>query len=165
MPTNKTIYTLGHSNIDFKEFLSLLKGNGIKILADVRSVPFSKHVPQFNRENIEKELNTNGIEYSFMGDMLGGKPKDAECYVEGRAIYERVMSKPTYQNGISKLIEIANAKKTAIMCSEENPARCHRNLLITQTVLSRGLTVLHIRGNGNIEGAKSNPVQVKMTSF
>ncbi|MBU4267008.1 MAG: DUF488 domain-containing protein [Candidatus Altiarchaeales archaeon] len=162
MAENTTIYTIGHSNVDIQEFLGLLRDNGIEVLVDVRSVPFSKYATQFNRENIEKELKKSGIEYVFIGDVLGGKPDDTSCYINGNVIYEKVMGKQWYQEGISKLIGIANRRKTAIMCSEENPNKCHRNLLISQSLLRGWLTVLHIRGNGDIEEAKRDSIQVTL---
>lgn len=162
MPSNTIIYTIGHSNVDFKEFLDLLEDKGIEVLVDVRSVPFSKYAPQFNRENMGKELKNGNIEYIFMGDVLGGKPEDTSCYVKNNVVYEKIMGKRGYWEGISKLIEIADRRKTAVMCSEENPEKCHRNLLITQTLLGRGLTVFHIRGNGDIEEATPNPVQLTL---
>jgi len=82
MPTNTIIYTIGYSNVDFKEFLDLLKGKGIEVLVDVRSVPFSRYALQFSRENIEKELKDENIEYIFMGNVLGGKPRDVSCYIK-----------------------------------------------------------------------------------
>jgi len=72
------------------------------------------------------------------------------------------MSKQWYWEGISNLMEIADRRKTAIMCSEENPEKCHRNLLISQTLLRKGLIVLHIRGSGDIEEAKPNPIQLTL---
>ncbi|MBU4501375.1 MAG: DUF488 domain-containing protein [Nanoarchaeota archaeon] len=162
MTEDTTIYTIGHSNVDIQVFLGLLRGKGIGVLVDVRSVPFSKYATQFNRENIEKELKKAGIEYVFMGDVLGGKPEDTGCYINGNVIYEKVMSKQWYREGISKLIGIASRRRTVIMCSEEDPNKCHRNLLVSQSLLRGWLTVLHIRGNGNVEGAKRDSIQVTL---
>ena len=148
------IYTIGHSNVKFEKFLSLLKG--IEVLVDVRSIPFSRYASQFNIENIKRELESVEIEYVFMedeyvGNVLGGRPRDDECYTNKKVIYECVMKKDWYKKGISALIDLANKKRTVIMCSEEDPYKCHRHHLITQSLLKEGVTVFHIRGNGNKE--------------
>jgi len=149
-----TIYTVGHSNIEFETFLGLL--NGIEILVDVRSVPFSKYAPQFNIKNIKRQLETKGIDYVFMedehvGNVLGGRPNDDECYENGKIVYEKIMKKEWYKKGISAVIKLANNKRTVIMCSEEDPYKCHRHHLITQSLLKEGITVVHIRGDGSKE--------------
>lgn len=149
-----TICTIGHSNVDVKSFLSLL--NGFEVLVDVRSVPFSKYVPQFNRKNIKSELENIGIEYIFMedqylGNVLGGRPKADDCYIDEKVIYENVMKKEWYKKGILALIDIANKKTTVVMCSEEDPYKCHRHHLLTQSLLKKGITVFHIRKDGKRE--------------
>lgn len=161
----KTIYTVGHSNTEFERFLNLL--NGIEVVVDVRSVPFSTYAPQFNMQNIKEQLEAAGIQYIFMedegiGNVLGGKPKDEDCYENGKLIYEKVMEKSWYQKGIAALIEHANKNKVAIMCSEEDPHKCHRHYLITQSLLKEGITVFHIRGDRTLEKAESEGVQLTL---
>ncbi|NJD04090.1 MAG: DUF488 domain-containing protein [Ruminiclostridium sp.] len=145
------IYTIGHSNIDFERFLSMLKG--IEVLVDARSEPYSKYVPQFNSDILKKQLEKAGIEYIFMkndfaGNIIGGRPKDRDCYEDGEVVYERIRKKNWYKEGISTLIELAHKKKIAIMCSEEDPYKCHRHNLITQSLLRSGVIVYHIRSEG-----------------
>ncbi len=145
------IYTVGHSNIDFERFLSMLKG--IEILIDVRSEPFSKYVPQFNSGILKKQLENAGIDYIFMkdnyvGNILGGRPKDEDCYENGEVVYERIRKKKWYKEGISTLINLAYKKRIVIMCSEEDPYKCHRHKLITQSLLRAGVIVYHIRSDG-----------------
>lgn len=151
------VYTVGHSNVEFEKLLGLL--NEIEVLVDVRSVPFSKYVPQFNMGNIKESLEDVGIGYVFMkdkqvGNVLGGRPKDEDCYEDGKIIYENVKKKEWYKEGISALTELANKKRTVIMCSEENPYKCHRHHLITQSLLNEGANVIHIRGGGVVEEIK-----------
>lgn len=159
-----TIYTIGHSNVPAYKIVELLKSQGIEVLVDVRSSPYSKHVSQFNREMIQSVLNQAGIDYKFAGEYLGGRPKDPTCYKSGQlptghvdflheVDYPAVMTKEWYQKGINRLLEIAADSRTAIMCSEEDPARCHRQHLISQTLLHIGIEVLHIRGNGQLQKA------------
>ena len=146
------------------EIVELLKKNEIQVLVDVRSSPYSKHVSQFNREMFQSVLKQAGLEYKFAGDYLGGRPKDPTCYKDGKipdghadflhiVDYPAVMTKGWYQKGINRLLAIAGEQRTAIMCSEEDPARCHRQHLISQTLLKIGVEVLHIRRNGQIQKA------------
>jgi len=156
---NEVIYTVGHSNIDIKKFINILKQNNIEVLIDVRSVPFSRYASQFNKDNIKRELEESGIVYIFMGNVLGGKPRqiyDDEFHTADKIIdvvYEKIRGQQGYQKGISRLIATAKTNKIAIMCSEENPNKCHRHLLITQSLLGKGVDVLHIRGKGAVEVA------------
>ncbi|ODS37428.1 hypothetical protein BEH94_06195 [Candidatus Altiarchaeales archaeon WOR_SM1_SCG] len=154
---NEVIYTVGHSNIDIKKFINILKQNNIEVLIDVRSVPFSRYAPQFNKDNIKRELEESGIVYIFMGNVLGGKPQ--------HIVYEKIREQEGYQKGISRLIEIAKANKIAVMCSEENPGKCHRHLLITQSLLWRGMSVLHIRGGGTVEVAGKHIPQATLLGY
>lgn len=162
MPNQGSIYTVGHSNIELEEFLNLL--NGVEVVVDVRSIPFSRYAPQFNVHNIKEKLQAAGIQYIFMededvGNVLGGEPRNDDCYENGKIVYEKVIKKSWYQEGISKLVELAGKKKAAIMCSEEDPHRCHRHHLITQSLLEKGLTVFHIRGDGTVGKAEKEAVQ------
>jgi hypothetical protein len=159
-----TLYTIGHSNVPANKIVALLKQHGIQVLVDVRSSPYSKYVPQFNREIFQSVLEREGLDYKFAGEYLGGRPKDPACY-KNRQIpnghadflhlvdYPAVMTMDWYQKGIQRLLEIATDKPTAIMCSEEDPARCHRQHLISQTLLARGVEVLHIRSDGRLQKA------------
>lgn len=159
------VYTIGHSNVEFEKFLNLLNLNEIEVLVDVRSVPFSKYVPHFNKENIKTKLENAGIEYVYLGDKLGGKPKDEKYYENGKVHYDLIEKGKEYIEGVSTLIKLAGKKKTVIMCSEENPDKCHRHHLITQTLLRRGAAVFHIRSNGTTERAKKENVQLTLDSI
>lgn len=160
-----TINTIGHSNVAAAEVVALLVANEIAVVVDVRSVPYSKYTPQFNREMVEATLKQAGIGYKFAGETLGGRPKDPTCYhsdaePKSRGAYLKqvdygaVMERPWYQKGIARLVEIAGAQRTAIMCSEEDPDDCHRHHLIAQTLLEQGIPVYHIRHTGAIEEAQ-----------
>jgi uncharacterized protein (DUF488 family) len=159
------IYTIGHGNASAKTVIDLLCKYQIKTLVDVRSVPYSQYVPDFNREVFEKALQKAGISYAFAGEYLGGRPKDETCYKNqetprdgtGRAKflklvdYDEVAKRPWYQKSIDRLLEIARKERTVIMCSEEDPSLCHRSHLIAQTLIRMGVQVKHIRRNANQE--------------
>jgi uncharacterized protein (DUF488 family) len=151
-----TIYTIGHSNLAFEEFARLLQANGIKLVVDVRSVPYSRHSPQFNREGLQEALARLGIGYRYLGDSLGGRPDDPACYNGDKPDYDRIARQGAYRSGIEELIQVAEELPTAIMCSEEDPSHCHRHLLITRTLLNEreDIEVIHIRRDGSLERAK-----------
>ncbi|MDQ6905524.1 MAG: DUF488 domain-containing protein [Chloroflexota bacterium] len=165
-----TIYTIGHSNLAAGEIVALLLTNEIAAVVDVRSVPHSQYSPQFNRNALDMTLKQAGIVYKYAGDTLGGRPRDPTCYRSGTiptgktkysdvVLYEEVARRRWYQAGIRDLIETARQMRTVIMCSEENPLRCHRNHLITPTLLREQVTVRHIRKGGNIETAMYDPIE------
>jgi uncharacterized protein (DUF488 family) len=132
---------------------------------DVRSQPYSRWAHQFNRETLARDLQDAGIGYRFMGDALGGHPADPDVYDPGgeRADYGRVERTPTYQAGIDRLLGLARAERVAVMCSEGDHRHCHRHMLITQTLLGRGVRVLHIQPDGpTIEG---EPVPQQLSLF
>jgi uncharacterized protein (DUF488 family) len=160
LPNIPTIYTIGHSNVPASKIIELLETFDIKILADVRSSPYSQFCPQFNREDFAQKLSQAGIEYKYAGDYLGGRPKDPTCYKDGQipeghadylhlVDYPVVMTKDFFQKGIKRLTKIAEQECLAVMCSEEDPAICHRHHLIGRYLTQQGFTVLHIRGDGN----------------
>jgi uncharacterized protein (DUF488 family) len=148
------IYTIGHSNLAFAEFTKLLQVRDIRMVVDVRSVPYSRYSPQFNREKLQEELKRPGISYRYLGDSLGGRPEDPDYYDGDKPVYEKIAGKQFYKSGIEELIKIASKYRTAIMCSEEDPYYCHRHKLITQTLLDMDIEIIHIRQDGSLERAE-----------
>jgi uncharacterized protein (DUF488 family) len=162
------LFTIGHSHHSLEEFIRLLEDNGIMVLVDVRTAPYSRYNPQFNKENLESALPQRGIQYAHAGKYLGGRPSDPTCYksrtlpAEGadylhEVDYPEVMKRRWFVQGIDRLLELADEQTTAIMCSEENPAECHRHHLIAQFLIAEHpeVNVRHIRGDGSVFGAKS----------
>ena len=159
-----TVYTIGHSNLSFERFFELIDDAEINGLVDVRSVPYNRFYHQFDREKLMQLLNANGIAYYYEGEQLGGRITDVECYktkslpnrkanIAELIDYEELIRRPWFIQGIMKVEELAEKHNLAVMCSEENPQRCHRNLLIARNLVERGNKVLHIRSNGNLEEA------------
>ena len=147
-----TLYTIGHSNHSAEKFLELLRQHGIEVLADVRSQPFSRYNPQFNDGPLRAALKAAGIRYEFLGAELGGRPDDESMLDdEGHALYHRMAELPEFLSGITQLERCTGDERVAIMCSEEDPAVCHRHLLVTRVYSERGGDVLHIRGDGRLE--------------
>lgn len=155
MNENLLIHTIGHAGHETAAFIDLLRQHEISLVVDVRSQPYSRWASQFNRELLTHDLEAVGIAYCFLGDVLGGRPIDPALYDSGedRPDYACIAQTPTYQVGIDRLLDLARAGRVVVMCSEGEHRRCHRHLLITQTLLQRGVRVLHIQPDGTtVEG-------------
>jgi uncharacterized protein (DUF488 family) len=164
MPQELLIHTVGHSDHTTAAFVDLLRRHGITLVVDVRSQPYSRWAPQFNHETLARDLQGAGIAYRFMGDALGGRPADSTLYdpVQERPDYQRVGQTPAYQTGIDQLLDLAGAEQVAMMCSEGDHRRCHRHLLVAQTLLERGVRVLHIQPDGTTVEGEQVPQQLSL---
>jgi len=150
------IYTVGHSNHEAGAFLALLKQHGIELLADVRSSPYSRYVPQANREVLARAVEQASIGYRWLGDRLGGKP-------EGAIVdYDKMRASPAFQQGLTELLALAQQQRTAIMCSEGDYQKCHRYKLITPAVADHGVHVLHILPDGSLVDQEKEPKQLAL---
>ncbi len=150
--TKIPIYTIGYGNRSIEEFVKLLQHYDIKFLVDIRSQPYSRFNSDFSKEALEKRLKQHAIRYIFMGDTLGGRPKDSTCYVDGRVDYARVREKSFYQKGISYLHTAWGKQLSiALMCSEVKPQECHRAKLIGNTLIEQDIDVAHIDEAGVIK--------------
>jgi uncharacterized protein (DUF488 family) len=149
----KPLYTIGHGNRKLEDFLALLKEFGIEYLIDVRSQPYSKFNPQYNQNDLKFFLERNGIKYVFMGDNIGGRPKDTSCYDdEGKVDYEAVKTKEFFINGIERLKTAYNKDiNVVIMCSESKPCECHRSKLIGRVLNTENIILKHIDENGKVK--------------
>lgn len=145
------VFTIGHSNHLFSHFLELIQKNNINMVVDVRTSPYSKYSPHFNKKPFNKALTDSGIKYVFLGNKIGGKPRDVKFYHEDKLVYHRLEKDKKYQDGLKELINLTKENLMVIMCSEEDPNRCHRHHLISQSLLKHGYQVSHIRGNGELE--------------
>ena len=149
------LMSIGHSTHPIESFVDLLRLHGVDSVADVRSTPFSRFNPQFNRHSLERDLHSAGIGYRFMGEALGGKPDRDEFYdFEGYVLYGRMAESPSLKAGVDLLCDRVTRARPAIMCSEEDPAFCHRFLLITRVLYGRGTSVTHIRGDGGTQATE-----------
>ncbi len=152
--TAVTIYSVGHSNQPRDAFIALLQRHGIQSLVDVRSAPYSRYVPHFNRPELEYVVERAGMRYLYLGDELGGRPPGDEFYDdEGYVLYYRAARAPFFLHGLERLTDEGALYRTAVMCSEEDPTNCHRRLLIARVLEERGVSVLHIRGDDRIQTA------------
>ena len=145
------VLTVGHSNHPLETFVALLRQHGVTTLADVRSAPYSRFNPHFNRKSLDAALQAHGIAYLFMGQALGGRPEDRSCYEKGRVRYDRLARTPLYREGIEQVIERAEVERLALMCAEKEPLDCHRTLLVGRSLAERNVAVAHILADGALE--------------
>lgn len=147
-----SVLTVGHSNHELPRFLDLLHNAGVTAVADVRSRPYSRRLPQFNRAELEAALKTRGIAYVFLGDQLGGRPASADLYNDtGRADYEKMRATEPFRRGMERLCQAAGQHTVAVLCAEADPLDCHRGLMITPALVEAGLAVRHLRKDGTTE--------------
>lgn len=149
--TGNPILTIGHSTHSAEAFLALLYRHGVDAVVDVRSFPYSRFNPQFNRENLERFLERNGIHYVFLGKELGARTEDRSCYEKGRVQYGRLAQTPLFQSGLDRVRQGAQRHRVALMCAEKEPLECHRTLLVGKALVERGLVVRHIHADGHLE--------------
>lgn len=147
-----TIYTVGHSNHRADRFLGLLKGTGIELLVDVRSRPYSRWALYANRRELPSLLAEAGMEYLFLGEQLGGRPRGGS-HDSGAGMPDRelMQGRPEFKQGLARLLAEAGRRRTCIMCAEEDPLRCHRHFLIADALRRSSVQVLHIRGTGEVQ--------------
>lgn len=141
--------TIGHSNLSFDDFVGRLLASGATAVADVRSSPYSRVYPQFEKNALKHALKGAGIAYVFLGRELGGRPRDAHYYTDGIADYEKMAKSPDYVLGLDRLKSGAIKYTVALMCSEAPPHECHRALLVGRSIVERGAKVTHISRHGD----------------
>jgi uncharacterized protein (DUF488 family) len=146
-----TVYTLGHSTHTIEKFLDLLERNGVTAIADVRSSPFSRHNPQFNKDALTAELKKRGITYVFVGKELGARSDDPSCYEGGKVRYDRLAQTSIFKAGIDRVLTGAQKYRVALMCAEKEPLDCHRTLLVSRALEQRGAYIVHILSDGGTE--------------
>jgi uncharacterized protein (DUF488 family) len=147
-----TVLTIGHSTHSWERFLALLRSANVTAVADVRTSPYSRHYPHFNRDDLRDELRLDGISYVFLGKELGGRPSERKFYCEGVADYEKMTQASGFSKGLDRVIEGARTYRIALMCSERDPLDCHRCLLVGRALAQRGVRVSHILDNGSVVG-------------
>jgi uncharacterized protein (DUF488 family) len=145
------IFTIGHSVHPIEVFLGLLSQHAVTAVADVRSAPYSRRNPQYNRDALEATLRDHRIHYVFLGRELGARSEDPTCYVGGRVQYARLAAAPLFRSGVDRVLQGARDHRIALMCSEKEPLECHRTILVAPAVAARGVEILHIHPDGHLE--------------
>lgn len=158
------IWTVGHSNLPVAAFLRELEGSGIQLVVDIRTVPKSRHNPQFEGEALSASLAEAGLAYGRLPE-LGGFRRPQQDSPNGAwrnesfRGYADYMQTPAFEAGLEQLLEWAAAKCTAIMCAEAVPWRCHRSL-VADALTARGHEVLDILGAGPAKPHRMTPFAV-----
>jgi uncharacterized protein (DUF488 family) len=151
-PITRQVFTIGHSNLSWEAFLDLLRENGITVIVDVRSSPYSRYTPHFNKGPLSQALLLAGIDYLFLGDRLGGHPAAVDLYdLDGFVLYDRLAESAAFREGIDRLLQRLTVGRTALLCGEEDPTHCHRRLLIARVLSRAGIEIRHLRDDGQIQ--------------
>jgi uncharacterized protein (DUF488 family) len=136
----KSVKTIGHSNHPIERFVELLQAGGVKLLVDVRSLPWSRRFPQFGKERLARTLAEAGIDYVHEA-ALGGKP-------EGGAGYDALAKRPEFRQALERVIERAGGTTVCLMCAEKEPLDCHRTVLVSRRLAERGVAIEHLLADG-----------------
>jgi uncharacterized protein (DUF488 family) len=164
------ILTVGHSTHPIDRFLSLLRDAAVEAVADVRRFPGPRRNPQFGADALARSLGIDGIEYEPLGGPLGGRRSRREAEAAAEAplpdnsawrnasfrAYADYMWTPPFAAGLERLEELARNHRTAVMCAESHPSRCHRRL-IADALLARGWRVVHLLADGRLEDHTLTP--------
>ncbi|MBV8740995.1 MAG: DUF488 domain-containing protein [Sinobacteraceae bacterium] len=146
------IHTIGHSNHPAERFLALLQGYGVDLVADVRSMPYSRFNPQYNRARLEQSLAAAGVGYLFMGQEFGARSPDPACYDrQGRVSYRKLAATAAFHTGLERLQALSRERHIALMCAERDPLDCHRTILVARALEGRGVAIRHILADGSCE--------------
>jgi len=144
------LYTIGHSTHTTEAFITLLKQHGITAVCDVRSSPYSRYNPQFNRETLREELQNKEIAYVFLGKELGPRSDDPSCYQDGKVRYDLIAATERFQKGLNRVSEGVKDYRVTLLCSEKDPITCHRMNLVCRH-LRDDFDIRHIMEDGNVE--------------
>lgn len=144
------VLTIGHSTLPYERFLSLLRQASVTAIADVRTAPFSRHFPHFNRDVLRDQLRQDEVAYVFLGEELGGRPKGKQLFCDGVADYEQMAKTEPFMRGLDRVVDGARKYRIAMMCSEHDPMDCHRCLLVGRALHERGVSVRHILSGGQV---------------
>jgi uncharacterized protein (DUF488 family) len=149
--TSNTLFTIGHSNHPIEHLIILLTKHGVTAVADVRSSPYSRFNPQYNRESLQNKLKEHNIAYVFLGKELGARSRDVSCYENGRIRYERLAATKLFQEGLDRIISGMKDHCIALLCAEKDPLACHRTILVSRQIAAKGTRIEHILEDGELE--------------
>lgn len=145
------LYTIGHSNHTIDYFIALLKRHKINMVVDVRSVPYSRYCPQFDKNVVSAVLQAANIQYMFLGRELGARPDDPACYEGGCVDFKWIAGRKEFKDGLQRLLTGIGEYYIALMCTEKEPLECHRTILICRNLKEHKLCIKHILEDGRIE--------------
>ena len=149
----KTLLSIGHSQHQVDYFINLLKSHDVNYILDVRNTPYSQFAASYNRESIRPVLQSNGIEYAFMGNYFGARPTDSSLYsTNGYLDFEKVANSSRFKKGFDNVAKgVKQGYRIAFMCTEKDPIECHRAILVTNAFYKAGYSVEHIMPDNTIQ--------------
>lgn len=145
------IHTIGYSAFEIDDFIRTIKSHGITAVGDVRSSPYSKFKPEFNKKDLQKELKKNDLAYVFLGQELGARVDMPDCYVNNKVDFRLVAQHDIFLNGIARIRAGMEKYNIVLMCAEKDPITCHRTILICRALRALKIEIFHILENGQIE--------------
>ncbi len=146
----RELFTIGHSTQTWEQFLEMLTRHRITAIGDVRSSPYSARFPQYNRELLDRALKLAGIRYVFLGDELGARRTERDCYVDGVARYDRIARTAAFRAGLERVQAGVARFRLALMCAEKDPLECHRTILVCRQFRA-DMNIRHILSDGRLE--------------
>lgn len=146
----RELFTIGHSTQTWDQFLALLLQHRIEAIGDVRSSPYSARFPHFTRELMDRALRAAHIRYVFLGDELGARRTERDCYIDGVARYDRIARTSAFGAGLDRVRKGVANFRLALMCAEKDPLECHRTILVCRQ-FRHDLTIQHILSDGGLE--------------
>jgi len=150
------LFTIGHSTHTAEKFIELLSMHAINVVCDVRSNPYSKFNPHFNRETIKKQLKAHQMSYVYLGKELGPRSDDPALNVNGQVQYNLIAKTELFQEGLKRLQNGLKSHRVALMCAEKDPVMCHRTILICRNLRSDEIEISHILENGSLESNRDS---------
>ncbi len=157
----QTIFTIGHNHLSFMQFIDLLQQHQINHLIDIRSIPYSRHAPWSNKSRLPEMLKAFNIRYSYLGHKLGGKKQSDGL----DAKLENIAPDSVYNEAIQTLLNLSVRENISLFCAESDPANCHRQHIVAQTLLDSQIIVLHILKDGSLKEAWREEKPAEQTSL
>ncbi len=153
----QTIYTIGHGNLSFMRFISRIQAHNITHIIDVRSIPYSRHAPWSSKSRLAELLRPFHIRYTYLGHKLGGKKQSLVAFAKQQGVTPQAI----FDDAIQTLLQLSTRCNLALLCAEADPAHCHRQSIIAQTLLDSDVIVLHILTDGTLKEAWREEKQPK----
>jgi uncharacterized protein (DUF488 family) len=148
------VFTIGHSSHSIEKFLELIQEHNITAICDIRSIPYSQYTPQFNRENLKKELIKREIIYLYMGKELGARSDNPQCYYNSQVQFDKLAKEPLFIKGLNRLVKGMQRYRIALLCVEKDPLMCHRTILVCRNLRTNDIGIQHILEDGTLEHHK-----------
>ncbi len=158
---SKKIYTIGHGNHHFLSFITLIQDNNINHIIDIRSIPYSRRAPWSNKSRLSELLKAFRIRYTYLGHKLGGKQQSVQTISK----QQDVTPEEIYDKAIQTLIQLSERDHLTLLCAEEDPAHCHRQHIIAQSLLEAGIDVIHILKDGTLKKAWKEDLPTKQPNL